>query len=180
MGKDEFNCRLMVMTRSIKQWQTLIWSVRLMLIYLYPTKIINHVFIINQPGHISGCEICGGPSWYRPWLGCVWTQSKTKDWTKTTGWWFKRCLKFFWKHTHQTVGLAFCRGEGESIQSSVATASLQWCTASWAGAEHWLSQELDRPCLRGTQNLKALPLVKAQGRYAISGDTAIVPSIFNA
>ena len=94
--------------------------------------------------------------------------------------WLKRCLKVLWKHTHQTVGLAFCRGEGDSIQSFVATASLQWCTASWAGAELWLSQELEKPCLRGTQNLKALPLAKAQGRYAISRDTAIVPGIFNA
>ena len=94
--------------------------------------------------------------------------------------WFKRCLKVFWKLTGQTVGLAFCRGEGDSIQSFVATASLQWCTASWAGAEHWLLQELDKPCLRGTLPLKALPIAKAQVRYAISRDPAVVPGMFNA
>ncbi|CAL1147997.1 unnamed protein product [Cladocopium goreaui] len=94
--------------------------------------------------------------------------------------WFKRCLKVLWKHTHQTEGLAFCRGEGDSIQSFVATASLQWCTASWAGAELWLSQELEKPCLRGTDSLKALPLAKAQGRYAISREAGRMSAKYSA
>ena len=94
--------------------------------------------------------------------------------------WFKRCLKYFWKHTDLVVGLAFCRGEGESIQSFVAAAALPWCTVSWAGAEHWLSQELVQPCLRGTQSLQALPVVKAQQRYAISEGSQRVRGIFDA
>ena len=72
--------------------------------------------------------------------------------------WFKRCLLFFWRCAGQTVGLALCRREGESIQSFVPTASLPWCTTSWAGAEHRISQALDKPCLRGTRALQSLPL----------------------
>ena len=94
--------------------------------------------------------------------------------------WFKRCLKYFWKHSGHSIGLAFCRGEGESIQSFVASASLPWCAIGWAGAEHWLAKEIGEPCLRGTSKLKALPIAPALERYAVPLDPAVIPGIFNA
>ena len=94
--------------------------------------------------------------------------------------WFKRCLKFFWKHSGHTVGLALCRGESESIQSFVPSASVPWCTVSWAGAEHWLSVEIGGSCLRGSKKLEALPIAKALPRYALMLDSPVVPGIFGA
>ena len=94
--------------------------------------------------------------------------------------WFKRCLKFFWKHSGHAVGLALCRGEGESIQSFVPSASICWCPVSWAGAEHWLSVEIGGSCPRGTKKLQALPIAKASQRYALMLDSPVVPGIFGA
>eukprot|EP00435_Cladocopium_sp_Y103_P053991 s1724_g17.t1 len=81
--------------------------------------------------------------------------------------WFRRCLKVFWKSTNQTIGMATCRAEGSAIQSFVASASVCWDIDSWTGAEYWLATESKGPCARGTAALKALPLVKAQSRYAL-------------
>ena len=81
--------------------------------------------------------------------------------------WFRRCLKVFWKATHQQVGMAQCRAEGESIQSYVQSASVKWHMPSWIGAEHWLATECSGPCIRGTKALQSLPLVKPQARYAL-------------
>lgn len=94
--------------------------------------------------------------------------------------WFKRCLKYFWKHSGHSIGLEFCRGEGESIQSFVASASVPWCTIGWAGAEHWLAKEIGEPCLRGTSKLKSLPIATALARYAVPLDHSQVPGSFFA
>ena len=81
--------------------------------------------------------------------------------------WFRRMLKFFWKHTGHEVGLAQCRGEGESILSFINCGSVPWCMASWSGAEHWLLKSIGQPCLRGSGPLQALPIAAQQPRYAL-------------
>ena len=93
--------------------------------------------------------------------------------------WFRRCLKVFWKLTGQTVGMAACKAEGDSIQSFVNAASVRWSYFSWNGAEHWIATECNGPCSRGTKALAALPLTRRQDRYALS-DEAQSHSTFRA
>eukprot|EP00435_Cladocopium_sp_Y103_P043454 s615_g12.t1 len=94
--------------------------------------------------------------------------------------WFRRCLKVFWKATQQNIGLATCRPEGAAIQSFIASASICWDIDSWSGAELWLSKEAKGPCARGTAALKALPLVRADRRYALTSGVVSPPGTFSA
>ena len=72
--------------------------------------------------------------------------------------WFRRCLKFFWKHSAQDIGLAQCRPSGTSIQSFVTSASLKWDKVCLERADTWLLERCRAPCHRGSTALKGLPL----------------------
>ena len=85
--------------------------------------------------------------------------------------WFKRCLKLFWKLTGQQIGLEQCRGVGESIQSFVASASVQWDRTTWNAAEHWLLHQCHGPVARGTKALQRLPLAPANPSWAVAVET---------
>ena len=78
--------------------------------------------------------------------------------------WFRRCLKYFWQHSAQDIGLAQCRPTGASIQSYVTSASLQWDRVCLDRADAWLLERCCAPCHRGSTALKGLPLAtKVEG-----------------
>eukprot|EP00435_Cladocopium_sp_Y103_P020978 s358_g5.t1 len=79
--------------------------------------------------------------------------------------WFKRCLKLLWTSTGQSIALATCRGEGEAIQSFIASASVRWSQTTWELEEAWFLRQCKGPVSRGTKMLQCLPLAQIQGRH---------------
>ena len=84
--------------------------------------------------------------------------------------WFRRCLKYFWQHTEQKIGLAQCRPVGTSILSYVTCASLQWDEICLTKADQWIMERCREPCHRGSSALKGLPLATRAEGMAISED----------
>ena len=86
--------------------------------------------------------------------------------------WFRRCMKEFWRHSHQKVGLAQCRCDSEILQSHVAAASVPWDCFTLAEAETWLADHCNGPVSRGTQNVQALPVAQAIPGMSIAMPTS--------
>ena len=82
--------------------------------------------------------------------------------------WFRNCLKWFFKCHGIQIGLETTRCRSEMLLCHLACASVVWDPWCLNVTEGWLAANLKQPCIRGTDALKALPLVRQTSGMSLS------------
>ena len=85
--------------------------------------------------------------------------------------WFRSCLLWFFHYHGISIGLANTRCISTVLHAHLACASLSWDDWCLQTSEEWIAANLTKPCLRGSDALKTLPLVSKH-----PGMSVVLPS----